>query len=123
MMSAARPAKYRECASRISDASPRATSCCSANWRIVSSIENRVRPEILSATSSDLRTSASSRSKIANSTPEPVRSELLLGELADRLQHRKPGPPRNPVSDQQRLAHQRVEQIQDSELITGTRPI
>ncbi len=39
--------------------------------------------------------------------------ELLLGELADRLQHRKPGPPRRPVSDQQRLAHQRIEQIKD----------
>ena len=31
--------------------------------------------------------------------------ELFLGELADRLQHRKPGPPRRPVSHQQRLAH------------------
>ena len=42
-----------------------ATSCSSANWRIVSSIENRVRPEDRSATSSDLRTSASSRSRTA----------------------------------------------------------
>ena len=50
---------------RTSVASPRATSCSSANWRIVSSIENRVRPEDLSATSSDLRTSASSRSRTA----------------------------------------------------------
>src|ERR1700757_3563396 len=46
--------------------------------------------------------------------------ELLLGELADRLQHRKPGPPRRPVSDHQRLAHQRVEQIQGGEVIIGT---
>ena len=46
-------------------ASPPATSCSSANSRIVSSIENRVRPEDLSATSSDLRTSASSRSSTA----------------------------------------------------------
>ena len=42
-----------------------ATSCSSANWRIVSSIENRVRPDDRSATSSDLRTSASSRSRMA----------------------------------------------------------
>jgi hypothetical protein len=44
---------------------PLATSCSSANWRIVSSIENRVRPEDRSATSSDLRTKASSRSMTA----------------------------------------------------------
>ena len=37
----------------------------SANWRMVSSIENRVRPVDRSATSSDLRTSASSRSSTA----------------------------------------------------------
>ena len=67
-MSASRPAKYREWAARISDASPRATSCSSANWRIVSSIENRVRPDDRSATSSDLRTSASSRSRMAKSS-------------------------------------------------------
>ena len=30
-----------------------------------------------------------------------VGDELLLGELADRLQHRKPGPPRGPVGDQE----------------------
>ena len=47
--------------------------------------------------------------------------ELFLGELADRLQHRKPGPPRRPVSDQQRLAHQGIEQIQGGEVIIGTR--
>ena len=57
----------RAWAARISDASPRATSWSSANWRIVSSIENRVRPEDLSATSSDLRTRASSRSRVAKS--------------------------------------------------------
>ena len=44
---------------------PPATSCSSANWRIVSSIENRVRPDDRSATSSDLRTKASSRSRTA----------------------------------------------------------
>ena len=44
--------------------------------------------------------------------------ELFLGELADRLQHRKPGPPRRPVGHQQRLAHQRIEQIQGGEVIT-----
>ena len=37
---------------------------------------------------------------------------MFLGELADRLQHRKPGPPRRPVRDQQRLTHQGVQQIQ-----------
>ena len=44
-------------------ASPPATSCSSANWRIVSNIENRVRPDDRSAMSSDLRTSASRRSR------------------------------------------------------------
>jgi hypothetical protein len=43
--------------------------------------------------------------------------ELFLGELADRLQHRKAGPPRGPVGDQQRLAHQRIEQIEDGEVV------
>jgi hypothetical protein len=38
--------------------------------------------------------------------------ELLLGELADRVQHRKTGPSGGPVGEQQRLAHQCVEQIQ-----------
>ncbi len=38
--------------------------------------------------------------------------KLFLGELADRLQHRKSGPPRGSVGDQQRLAHQRIQQIQ-----------
>ena len=46
-----------------------------------------------------------------------ARDELLLGELADRLQHRKPGPPRRPVGDEQRLAHQRVEKIQNGVVI------
>ena len=45
--------------------------------------------------------------------------ELLLGELADGLQHRKPGPPRRPVGNQQRLAHQRVEQIQDGQVVAA----
>ena len=51
---------------RFRTASPLATSCSSANWRIVSSIEYRVRPDDRSATNSDLRTSASSRSRMAN---------------------------------------------------------
>src|SRR6516165_983467 len=42
----------------------------------------------------------------------PTGDELLLGELADRLQHRKPGPPGWPVGDQQRFTHQGVQQIQ-----------
>jgi hypothetical protein len=46
--------------------------------------------------------------------------ELFLGELADRLQHRKPGPPRRPVGHQQRLVHQSIEQIQGGEVIIGT---
>ncbi len=50
----------------------------------------------------------------------PAGGELFLGELADRLQHRKPGPPRRPVSDQQRLAYQGIEQIQGGEVIIGT---
>ena len=39
--------------------------------------------------------------------------ELFLGELADRLQHRIAGPPRGPISNEQRLAHQGIEAIQD----------
>ena len=54
-----------------------ATSCSSANWRIVSSIENRVRPEDRSATSSDLRTRASSRSRVAKSSSEPMTAQAL----------------------------------------------
>jgi hypothetical protein len=50
----------------------------------------------------------------------PAGGELLLGELADRLQHRIPGPPRRPVGHQQRLAHQGIEQIQGGEVIIGT---
>jgi hypothetical protein len=46
-----------------------------------------------------------------------TRDELLLGELADHLQHRKPGSPRRSVGDQQRLAHQRVEQIKDDVVV------
>jgi hypothetical protein len=46
--------------------------------------------------------------------------ELVLGELADRLQHRKPGSTRRPVGDQQRLAHQGIQQIQGGEVIIGT---
>ena len=64
-MSASRPAKWRACAARAVAAAPCAASCSSANWRIVSSIENRVRPAERPVTSSDLRTKASSRSRIA----------------------------------------------------------
>ena len=42
---------------------------------------------------------------------------MFLGELADRLQHRKPGPPRRPVGDEQRLAHQRIQQIQNGVVV------
>jgi hypothetical protein len=35
--------------------------------------------------------------------------ELFLGELADRLQHRKPSAPRGVIGDHQRLANQSVE--------------
>ncbi len=47
----------------------------------------------------------------------PAFDELLLGELADGLQHRKPGPTRRPICDEHRLAHQRVKQIEDRELV------
>ena len=65
---------------RTSVASPLATSCSSANWRIVSSIENRVRPDDRSAMSSDLRTSASSRSRMAYSSmsSDPATAQALL---------------------------------------------
>jgi hypothetical protein len=43
--------------------------------------------------------------------------ELLVGELADRLQHRKPGPPRRPIGDQERLAHQGVQQIEHGQVV------
>ncbi len=43
--------------------------------------------------------------------------EFLLGDLADGLHHRKAGPPRRPVGDQQRLAYQRVQQIQHGVVI------
>ena len=39
----------------------------------------------------------------------PACDEFLLCELADGLQHRKPGSTRRPIRDEQRLAHQRVE--------------
>jgi len=45
--------------------------------------------------------------------------ELVVGVLADGLQHGKPGPPRGAVGDQQRLAHQRIQQIQGGELVVG----
>ena len=47
----------------------------------------------------------------------PTSDEVLLGELANRLQHGVSGPPRGPLGDQQRLAHQGVEQIQRRVLV------
>jgi hypothetical protein len=44
-MSVAPSANRRECAARTSVAAPLATSCSSANWRIVSNIDKRVRAE------------------------------------------------------------------------------
>ena len=46
-----------------------------------------------------------------------ARDELLLGELSDRLQHRKPRPCGGPVGHQQRLAHQGIEQIKDDVVV------
>ena len=63
---------------------PDATSCSSANWRMVSSIENRVRPDERSATSSDLRTSASSTSSVANSSSEPATAHAPAGRIRRR---------------------------------------
>ena len=40
--------------------------------------------------------------------------ELLVGELTDRLEHRKPRLARCLLSDDQRFAHQCIEQIDDS---------
>jgi hypothetical protein len=47
---------------------PRPCAAHAANWRIVSSINNRVRPDHRSAMSSDLRTSASNRSRMVYSS-------------------------------------------------------
>ena len=71
----------------LSSASPVATSCSSANWRIVSSIENRVRVDDRSATTSDLRTSASSRSRVANSSPVPATAHAPV-EVESAGEHR-----------------------------------
>src|SRR4029077_20829910 len=49
------------------------------------------------------------------------RYELFFGELADGLQHRKPCPTRRLVGDHQRLADQRIDQIQGGELVTRIR--
>jgi len=38
--------------------------------------------------------------------------ELFLGELADRLQDRKPGMPRGAICQERQLAHQSIEQIE-----------
>jgi hypothetical protein len=42
---------------------------------------------------------------------------LLLGELPDRFQHRKPGVPGRAIRHQQRLSHQRIQQIQHGEVV------
>ncbi len=43
--------------------------------------------------------------------------ELFLGELADRSQHRKPGPSGRSVGDEHRLVHKRVEYVEDGVLV------
>src|SRR6202011_2767052 len=47
----------------------------------------------------------------------PRGGELLLGELANRLQHRKPSAPRGVIGDQQRLANQSIEYVESREVI------
>ncbi len=64
-----RAAKYWACAVRAASAAPVRTSCSSANCRMVSSMENRVREDVGEATKSDLRTSASSMSRVAIRLP------------------------------------------------------
>ena len=44
-------------------------------------------------------------------------SPPALGELADGLQHRKPGAASRPICNEQGLAHQRVKQVEDRELV------
>ena len=60
----------------------------------------------------------------ARYAPRPPRrgDQLLLGELADRLQHREPGSARGPVGDEQRLAHQRIQQIKDGVIVGSSNP-
>jgi hypothetical protein len=43
--------------------------------------------------------------------------ELLVRELANGLQHRIPCPVRGPIDDEQRLANQGVQQVQDGEFV------
>src|SRR5258707_11443071 len=64
-------------------ASPVCTSCSSANWRMVSNIENRVRADERSATRSDLRTRASNKSRVANSSVEDRKSTRLNSSHAN----------------------------------------
>jgi hypothetical protein len=47
--------------------------------------------------------------------------EVFLGELANGLQHRIPGGRRRPVGHQERLAHQRVEDVQRGEFVIPSR--
>ena len=58
-------------AARVSIASPRASSCSSAKSRIKPSIENRVTADVRSTSRSDFLTSASSSSRILNSSCAP----------------------------------------------------
>src|SRR6516162_2480191 len=87
-MSASRPAKYRAWAARTSSATPRAASCSSANWRIVSGIENRACPDERSARSSDFRTSAF-EVEAAREHRTPLQQHLLrVVEVVVRPGHR-----------------------------------
>ena len=81
---APRSSGHARCGS--SSAAPVCTSCSSANWRMVSSIENRVRSADRSATNSDLRTRASSRSSDR---------ELIVGARRPRRHPARSNPPAN----------------------------
>ena len=48
--------------------------------------------------------------------------KLVLGKLADRLQHRIAGPPSRPLRDKQRLAHQGVSRSRTSNSSTSSAP-
>ena len=87
---------------------PWATSCSSANSRIVSSIEYRVRPESRSTTSKDLRTNASSK----------IQDLVIVGWCRIRLQRRQLWRSNPPANTEQRSssAFSRV-----TEVIVGPR--
>ncbi len=75
---------------RASVASPRVASCSSANWRIVSSIENRVWPDDRSAMTNDLRTKASSRSSVVKSSSNPIPHRHFRGRIRRRTPNTVP---------------------------------